>query len=96
MFDANHQPKATRCLDTYQDDRLRSRCPPCVDQPIAYVDQISSAVQTDDIREFIDEGWIKAKPIKGTSRVRARARLEQKRKGRRKGQGKRCWYGKRP
>ena len=55
----------------------------------AYVDQISSAVQTDDIREFIDEGWIKAKPIKGTSRVRARARLEQKRKGRRKGQGKR-------
>ena len=56
----------------------------------AYLDQISSAVQTDDIREFIEEGWIKAKPIKGTSRVRARARLEQKRKGRRKGQGKRA------
>ena len=55
----------------------------------AYVDQISSAVQTDDIREFIDEGWIKAKPVKGTSRVRARARLEQKKKGRRKGQGTR-------
>ena len=53
----------------------------------AYLDQVSSAVQTDDIREFIDEGWIKAKPIKGTSRVRARARLEQKRKGRRKGHG---------
>ncbi|MDE0857536.1 MAG: 50S ribosomal protein L19e [Candidatus Poseidoniaceae archaeon] len=56
----------------------------------SYVDQISSAVQTDDIREFIEEGWIKAKPIKGTSRVRARARLLQKRKGRRKGQGKRA------
>jgi large subunit ribosomal protein L19e len=56
----------------------------------SYVDQISSAVQTDDIREFIDEGWIKAKAIKGTSRVRARARLEQKRKGRRKGHGKRA------
>jgi large subunit ribosomal protein L19e len=56
----------------------------------AYLDQVSSAVQTDDIREFIDEGWIKAKPIKGTSRVRARARLAQKRKGRRKGQGKRA------
>ncbi len=56
----------------------------------AYLDQITSAVQTDDIREFIEEGWIKAKPIKGTSRVRARARLEQKRKGRRKGQGKRA------
>ena len=55
-----------------------------------YVDQVASAVQTDDIREFIDEGWIKAKPVKGTSRVRARARLEQKRKGRRKGQGTRA------
>ena len=32
----------------------------------AYLDQVSSAVQTDDIREFIEEGWIKAKPIKGT------------------------------
>ncbi|DAC47287.1 MAG TPA: 50S ribosomal protein L19e, partial [Candidatus Poseidoniales archaeon] len=55
-----------------------------------YVDQIASAVQTDDIREFIDEGWIRAKPVKGTSRVRARARLAQKRKGRRKGQGTRA------
>ena len=49
-----------------------------------YVDQVASAVQTDDIREFIEEGWIKAKPVKGTSRVRARMRQEQKRKGRRK------------
>ena len=56
----------------------------------SFVDQVASAVQTDDIREFIDEGWIKAKPMKGTSRVRARARLEQKRKGRRKGQGTRA------
>ena len=55
-----------------------------------YVDQVASAVQTDDIREFIDEGWIRAKPVKGTSRVRARARLAQKRKGRRKGQGTRA------
>ena len=52
-----------------------------------YVDQVAAAVQTDDIREFIDEGWIRAKPVKGTSRARARMRLEQKRKGRRKGQG---------
>ena len=56
----------------------------------SYVDQVSSAVQTDDIREFIEEGWIKAKAIRGTSRVRARTRLEQKRKGRRKGHGKRA------
>jgi len=54
-----------------------------------FTDQVASAVQTEDIREFIDEGWIKAKPVKGTSRVRARQRLEQRRKGRQKGQGSR-------
>jgi len=56
----------------------------------SYIDQIANSVQTDDIREFIDEGWIKAKPIKGTSRVRARLRLAQKRKGLRKGHGTRA------
>ena len=55
----------------------------------AFVDQICTAVQKDDIREFIEEGWIKAKPIKGTSRVRARHIAVQKAKGRRKGHGKR-------
>ena len=54
-----------------------------------YIDMVASAVQTEDIREFIDQGIIKAKPVQGTSRVRARLRLQQKRKGRRKGQGKR-------
>ena len=49
----------------------------------------SPARSKPDIREFIDQGIIKAKPVKGTSRARARVRLEQKRKGRRKGQGKR-------
>ena len=34
-----------------------------------YVDQVASAVQTDDIREFIDEGWIRAKPVKGLSLI---------------------------
>lgn len=56
----------------------------------SYIDQIANSVQTDDIREFIEEGWIKAKPIKGTSRVRARLRIAQKRKGRRKGHGTRA------
>ena len=37
-----------------------------------YVDQVTSAVQKSDIRELIEEGLIKARPIKGTSRVRAR------------------------
>ncbi|DAC17058.1 MAG TPA: 50S ribosomal protein L19e, partial [Candidatus Poseidoniales archaeon] len=40
-------------------------------------------------REFIEEGLIRAKAVKGTSRVRARTRQEQRRKGRQKGQGKR-------
>ena len=55
----------------------------------SYVDQIANSVQADDIREFIEEGWIKAKPIKGTSRVRARKTATQKSKGRRKGHGSR-------
>ena len=37
-----------------------------------YIDQVSSAVQKDDIRELIDEGVIKARPIQGTSLARAR------------------------
>lgn len=55
----------------------------------SYLDQVAQSVQKDDIREAIDSGWIKAKAIQGTSRVRALKRLEQKRKGRRKGHGKR-------
>ncbi len=55
----------------------------------SFVDQVAAAVQKDDIREFIEEGWIKARPIKGTSRVRARHIATQKAKGRMKGQGKR-------
>ncbi|MBS65011.1 MAG: 50S ribosomal protein L19e [Euryarchaeota archaeon] len=54
-----------------------------------YLDEISSAVQKDDIRELIEEGLIKAKPIKGTSRARARKADAQRAKGRRKGQGSR-------
>jgi len=54
-----------------------------------YLDEVSSAVQKDDIRELIEEGLIKAKPIKGTSRVRARKAAAQRSKGRRKGYGSR-------
>ena len=54
-----------------------------------YIDEVASSVQADDIREFIEEGLIRAKAVKGTSRVRARSRQEQRRKGRQKGQGKR-------
>lgn len=53
------------------------------------VDQVATAVQKDDIREYIEEGWIRAMPIQGISRSRARVIAAQKAKGRRKGQGKR-------
>ena len=54
-----------------------------------YIDQVSSAVQKDDIRELIDEGVIKARPIQGTSRARARKAKIQRSKGRRVGHGSR-------
>ena len=54
-----------------------------------YLDEVSTAVQKADIRQLIDEGLIKARPIKGTSRGRARNVAAQKAKGRRKGPGSR-------
>ena len=54
-----------------------------------YLEEISNAVQKDAIRELIEEGLIKAKPIKGTSLVRARKAAAQRANGRRKGQGSR-------
>mgnify|MGYP001376708645 CR=1 FL=1 len=54
-----------------------------------YLEQVSSAVQKEDIRELIEMGYIKAKPVQGTSRVRANKRASQRAKGRRKGQGTR-------
>ena len=54
-----------------------------------YVDQVSGAVQKSDVRELIEEGLIKARPIQGTSRVRARKLTEQRSKGRRRGHGSR-------
>ena len=58
-----------------------------------YVDQVTTAVQKSDIRELIEEGLIKARPIQGTSRVRARKLAEQRAKGRAEstpGQGRLC------
>ncbi len=54
-----------------------------------YLEQVSSAVQKEDIRELIDMGYIQAKPVKGTSRVRANKNAQQRAKGRRKGVGRR-------
>ena len=57
-----------------------------------YIDEIASSVQADDIREFIEEGLIRAKAVKGTSRVRARAR-HTTRKLRRRRRGRGCARG---
>ena len=54
-----------------------------------YVDQVTTAVQKSDVRELIEEGLIKARAIKGTSRVRARKLSAQRAKGRRRGHGSR-------
>ena len=54
-----------------------------------YLEEVISAVQKDDVRRLIEDGVIKARPIKGTSRTRARKAAAQKAKGRRKGHGSR-------
>ncbi|MDD2438962.1 MAG: 50S ribosomal protein L19e [Methanosarcinaceae archaeon] len=52
-------------------------------------EEIASAITREDIRGLIEGGNIKAKPVKGISRSRAKA-LDSKRKyGHRKGQGSR-------
>ncbi len=54
-----------------------------------YLTEVTDAVQKDAVRMLIEDGIIKSKPIKGTSRSRARKAAFQKSKGRRKGQGSR-------
>jgi large subunit ribosomal protein L19e len=53
------------------------------------LDEIASAATKDDIRELIERGLIKRKPVKGVCRVRINKRKAQKRKGRRRGHGSR-------
>ncbi|MEM0217259.1 MAG: 50S ribosomal protein L19e [Candidatus Nezhaarchaeales archaeon] len=53
------------------------------------LDEVSSAVTKDDVRRLIEEGVISAKPVRGTSKARARLRHLKKRKGLRRGEGSR-------
>ncbi len=53
------------------------------------LDEIATAATKDDIRELIERGLIKRKPVKGVCRVRINKRKAQKRKGRRRGHGRR-------
>ncbi len=53
------------------------------------LDEISTAVTKEDIRELIESGLIKKKPVKGISRARIKKRKAQRAKGRRRGHGRR-------
>jgi large subunit ribosomal protein L19e len=55
----------------------------------AAIEDVANAITKDDIRELIQSGVIKRKPVKGTSRVRARVRYLKKKAGRRRGHGSR-------
>jgi len=52
-------------------------------------EEIASAITREDIRGLIEKGTIKAKPVKGVSRGRARARAIKRKYGHCKGQGSR-------
>ncbi|RLI30136.1 50S ribosomal protein L19e [Candidatus Bathyarchaeota archaeon] len=54
-----------------------------------YIDEVATAITREEIRRFIHEGIIRAKPEKGISRARARYIHAQKKKGRRRGPGTR-------
>lgn len=52
-------------------------------------EELKEAITKEDIRSLINEGVIEIKDKKGVSRVRAKEIHAQRKKGRRKGQGKR-------
>ncbi|MFQ5831151.1 MAG: 50S ribosomal protein L19e [Candidatus Thorarchaeota archaeon] len=54
-----------------------------------FEDEISLAITREDIRRLVDEGAIQKKQKIGVSRGRARYKMQQKRKGQRRGPGKR-------
>jgi len=53
------------------------------------IQEVGKALTREDVRRLIKEGIIQVLPEKGTSRVWARYRHEQRKKGRRRGHGKR-------
>lgn len=53
------------------------------------IEDVGEAVTRSDIRSLINAGTIKASRKRGTSRGRIRFRIEQKKKGRRRGHGSR-------
>uniref|UniRef100_A0A7C3REL8 Large ribosomal subunit protein eL19 n=1 Tax=Archaeoglobus fulgidus TaxID=2234 RepID=A0A7C3REL8_ARCFL len=55
----------------------------------AALEDIATAATKQDIRELIEKGVIKRRPVNGVSRARINRRKLQKRKGRRRGHGSR-------
>ena len=53
------------------------------------LDEVAAAATKEDVRELIERGLIKRKPVQGVSRARINKRRAQKRKGRRRGHGRR-------
>ena len=53
------------------------------------LDEIASAATKEDIRELVEKGVIKRKPVKGVCRARINKKKAQKKKGRRRGHGSR-------
>ncbi len=51
--------------------------------------EIENAISREDMRKLVEDGVIKAKPKKGVSRGRARARMAKRSYGHRKGAGRR-------
>jgi len=51
------------------------------------VDEVSTAITRESIKQLINDGAIKAKPKKGISSYRSKKIKQQKKKGRRKGKG---------
>ena len=51
--------------------------------------EIENAISREDMRKLADDGVIKARPKKGVSRGRARARIAKRAYGHRKGVGRR-------
>ncbi len=53
------------------------------------LEDIATAATKDDIRELIEQGVVKRRPVKGVCRARIRKNRIQKKKGRRRGHGSR-------
>jgi len=71
--------------------RLAAQILKCSEKRIVFheerLDEIKESITRDDVRGLIQDRAIICTPKKGVSRVRANKRLEQYRKGRRKGPG---------